>query len=70
VKELEAAKSRNAWYASELALARKAGYHSGSSSSPTFDERAVNQFGDEDKPMIEAFYEPAQPCTVWHGHWW
>jgi hypothetical protein len=55
VKELEAAKSRNAWYASELALARKAGYHSGSSSSPTFDERAVNQFGDEDKPMIEAF---------------
>jgi hypothetical protein len=55
VKELEAAKSRNAWYASELALARKAGYQSGSSSSPTFDERAVNQFGDEDKPMIEAF---------------
>ena len=55
VKELEAAKSRNAWYASELALARKAGYQPGSSSSPTFDERAVNQFGDEDKPMIEAF---------------
>jgi hypothetical protein len=55
LKELEAAKSRNAWYASELALARKAGYHSGSSSSPIFDERAVNQFGDEDKPMIEAF---------------
>ena len=55
VKDLEAARSRNAWYASELALARKAGYHSGSSSSPTFDERAVNQFGDEDKPMIEAF---------------
>ena len=55
VKELESAKSRNAWYASELALARKAGYHPGSSSSPTFDERAVNQFGDEDKPMIEAF---------------
>ena len=55
VKELEAAKSRNAWYASELALARKAGYQPGSSSSPTFDDRAVNQFGDEDKPMIEAF---------------
>ena len=55
VKELEAAKSRNAWYASELALARKAGYQPGVSSSPTFDERAVNQFGDDDKPMIEAF---------------
>ena len=55
VKELEAAKSRNAWYASELALARKAGYHSASSTSPTFDERAVNQFADDDRPLIEAF---------------
>ena len=55
VKELEAAKSRNAWYGSELALARKAGYQTGSSSSPTFDERAVNQFGDDDRPLIEAF---------------
>ena len=55
VKELEASKSRNAWYASELALARKAGYQPASSASPTFDERAVNQFGDEDRPMIEAF---------------
>jgi Galactose oxidase, central domain len=55
IKELEAAKSRNAWYASELALARKAGYHSTASSSPTFDERAVSQFGDEDRPLIEAF---------------
>lgn len=55
VKELEAAKSRNAWYASELALARKAGYITGSSSSPTFDERAVSQFADEDRPLIEAF---------------
>ena len=55
MKELEAAKSRNAWYASELALARKAGYHSASPGTPTFDERTVNQFGDEDRPLIEAF---------------
>lgn len=55
IKELEAAKSRNAWYASELALARKAGYHPAASSSPTFEERAVNQLGDEDRPLIEAF---------------
>ena len=54
MKELDAAKSRNAWFASELALARKAGYQSVASLSPTFDERAVNQFGDEDKPLIEA----------------
>jgi Galactose oxidase, central domain/Kelch motif len=55
IKELEATKSRNAWYASELALARKAGFHSSGSSSPMFDERAVNQLGEEDRPLIEAF---------------
>ena len=55
VKELETTKRTNAWYASELALARKAGYLAGGSSSPTFDERAVNQFSDDDKPLIEAF---------------
>ena len=55
LKELEAAKGRNAWYASELALARKAGYHTTSATSPTFDERAVSQFSDDDRPLIEAF---------------
>jgi Galactose oxidase, central domain len=55
VKELETSKRTNAWYASELALAKKAGYLSASSSSPTFDDRAVNQFSDDDKPLIEAF---------------
>ena len=55
VKDLEAAKSRNAWYASELALARKAGYHTGSGAGPGFDERAVSQFSDDDRPLIEAF---------------
>ena len=55
VKELETTKRTNAWYASELALAKKAGYHGATSSSPTFDERAVGQFSDDDKPLIEAF---------------
>ncbi|RMD42570.1 hypothetical protein DV735_g2542, partial [Chaetothyriales sp. CBS 134920] len=55
VKELEASKRTLAWYASELALARKAGYLTASSSSPTFDEKATNQFSDDDKPLIEAF---------------
>ncbi|KAL6713652.1 Negative regulator of mitotic exit [Lecanora helva] len=53
-KELEAAKSRNAWYASELALARKAGYQPNASQSPILDEKAAQSFGDEDKPLIEA----------------
>jgi hypothetical protein len=34
--------SRNAWYASELALAQKAGYQQSSSQSPVLDERQLN----------------------------
>lgn len=53
-RELEVAKSRNAWYASELALARKAGYNPGSSASPVFDERSADAFREEDRPLLEA----------------
>lgn len=55
IKELEATKARNAWYASELALARKAGYVPNSSSSPALDERTGDSVSDEDRPLIEAF---------------
>lgn len=48
------ARNRNAWYASELELARKAGYVPNSSLSPTLDSRAAETFDDEDKPLIEA----------------
>ncbi|EDU50276.1 kelch domain-containing protein 3 [Pyrenophora tritici-repentis Pt-1C-BFP] len=54
VRELEHVKNRNAWYASELALARRAGYSSGTSTSPVFDERSADAFRDEDKPLLEA----------------
>ena len=54
VKELEAARNRNAWYASELALARKAGYQPNSSGNPILDQQAADVFGDDDKPLIEA----------------
>ena len=50
---LEAAKSRNAWYASEMALARQAGYQPNTSGSP-LDERAAQSFGNDDKPLLEA----------------
>lgn len=55
IKELEAAKARNAWYASELALARKGGYVPNASSSPALDERASDSLNDEDRPLVEAF---------------
>ncbi|KIV95771.1 hypothetical protein PV10_03386 [Exophiala mesophila] len=55
VKELENVKKTNAWYASELALARKQGFQTGTSSSPTFDERVVSQVADDDRPVVEAF---------------
>lgn len=56
-RELELAKQRNAWYASELALARKSGYQSRSAESPVFDERATEGFSDADRPLIEALLQ-------------
>jgi chromosome segregation ATPase len=53
-QQLETLKVRNAWYASELALARKAGYNAGTATSPDFDERSAEAFGDEEKPLFEA----------------
>ena len=53
-RELEAAKSRNAWYASELALAKQAGYQPNTSPNNNLDENSAKSFGDEDKPLIEA----------------
>ncbi|KAK4555360.1 Negative regulator of mitotic exit [Recurvomyces mirabilis] len=56
VRELEAVKQKNAWFASELALARKSGYSGrASADSPVLDERAPAElFQEEDKPLIEA----------------
>lgn len=53
LKELDAARNRNAWYASELELARKAGYVPNASLGP-LEGRATETFDDEDKPLIEA----------------
>ncbi|QIW98342.1 hypothetical protein AMS68_003860 [Peltaster fructicola] len=52
-KELDQVKHRNAWYASELALARKAGYQARSTDSPAFDERPEG-FGEGERPLVEA----------------
>ncbi|EOO01890.1 putative kelch domain-containing protein [Phaeoacremonium minimum UCRPA7] len=54
LKELDAARNRNAWYASELELARKSGYTPNASLSPVLDSRAAETFDDDDKPLIEA----------------
>ena len=54
LKELDSARNRNAWYASELELARKAGYVPNTSLSPLLDSRSAETFDDDDKPLIEA----------------
>ncbi len=54
LKELDSARNRNAWYASELELARKSGYAPNATLSPVLDGRAAESFDDEDKPLIEA----------------
>lgn len=53
-KELDQVKQKNAWYASELALAKKSGYQSRSADSPVLDERGMDMLADDDKPLIEA----------------
>lgn len=54
LKELDSARNRNAWYASELELARKSGYVANASLSPVLDSRGTETFDDDDKPLIEA----------------
>ena len=53
-KELDDAKSRNAWYASELELARRAGYYQNSSRSPALDDSAAQSLGEADHSLVEA----------------
>lgn len=53
-KELESEKTKNAWFASELALARKAGYSRSTTATPALDERSTEVFGDDDRPLMEA----------------
>lgn len=55
IKELEVIKARNAWYASELALAKKCGYVPNATNSPVLDNRANEALNDEDRPLVEAF---------------
>ncbi|KJZ74801.1 hypothetical protein HIM_05918 [Hirsutella minnesotensis 3608] len=54
LKELDSARNRNAWYASELELARKSGYVSTAALSPTLDAKATETFDDDDRPLVEA----------------
>jgi hypothetical protein len=54
LKELDSARNRNAWYASELELARRAGYTPNASLSPVLDNRNMETFDEEDKPIVEA----------------
>lgn len=53
LKELDSSRNRNAWYASELELARKAGYVSAATMT-SLDAKAAETFDDEDRPLIEA----------------
>jgi chromosome segregation ATPase len=67
MRELEAAKNRNAWYAAELTLARKAGYQPNSSGNPILDQQAADVFGDDDRPLIEAFLRMRSELTRIQG---
>ncbi|EPS36797.1 hypothetical protein H072_9633 [Dactylellina haptotyla CBS 200.50] len=54
-KELESLRQMNAWYASELALARKQGYTvQNSNSSSSIEDRAAEDMPESDRPLLEA----------------
>ncbi|KAF3912713.1 hypothetical protein ABW21_db0207834 [Orbilia brochopaga] len=54
VKELESLRQVNAWYASELSLARKQGYTLQSSNSSAFEEHIAEDLPESDRPLLEA----------------
>ncbi|KAF3219062.1 Negative regulator of mitotic exit [Orbilia oligospora] len=54
-KEVENLRQKNAWYASELALARKQGYSlQNSRASDSFEDRAAEDVHESDRPLLEA----------------
>lgn len=54
IAELESARSRNAWYESELTLARKSGYQPKNPDVPLLDEKGAHAFSEDDQPLVEA----------------
>ncbi|KAI9805344.1 MAG: Negative regulator of mitotic exit [Piccolia ochrophora] len=66
-KELDAARGMNAWYASELAIARKAGYMPTTSSSPFLDEKATESLPEDDRPLVEALVAMKAELTKVQG---
>lgn len=53
-RELEELRHQNDWYASELALARRAGYTPQTNSNALLDERANEPLAEGDRPIVEA----------------
>lgn len=54
MKEFEKVKHLNDWYASELALARRAGYTIQSGNNAILEERGADSLLDEERPFVEA----------------
>ncbi|KAL7267535.1 Negative regulator of mitotic exit [Rhizina undulata] len=53
-QEFQKLKQMNDWYASELALARRAGYSPQPSASSLLDERSTDSFDEDERPFVEA----------------
>jgi hypothetical protein len=64
LKELDSSRNRNAWYASELDLARKAGYVPSAPLSPALEGRGTENLDEDDKTLIEAFLAMRQQLAA------
>ena len=56
LKELESQRTKNAWYASELSMARKAGYRS-SNNNGGMQYEDKETVDDDEKPLMEALFK-------------
>ena len=54
LREVEALRTKNSWYASELSLARKAGHREGPAGSPGADDKSTDSFEEDEKPLMQA----------------
>ena len=52
--ELETVKSRNAWYSSELAIAKNTGYKPNAPHGQMLDDKVTQPFSDDERPLVEA----------------
>ena len=67
IRELEMARTKNDWYASELELARKQGFQQSPSRGIDLSDPSAVDLGEKDKPLLEALLAMRSQLTEVQG---